>query len=104
MTEDVFEALDREQAAPLRAMENVRRARLAWDGSIRFSIRKVANVPTDPDKVKSGGLAPLIRIKGALGSPEIQSGIMLGKPFEDLTRDEQFRVVMAWINESGEAV
>ena len=104
MTEAVFDPLARARGCVIRERENVRRARRAWDGSIRHSMLKVANVGSEPDRVKSGGLAPLIRIKGSLGSPEIQSGIMLGKPFDELTFNEQFRVVSAWIAESGEAI
>lgn len=101
---DVLGALDREIAAPIRARENVARARAAWDGQTRFSMLKVANVGLEADRVKTGGPAPLVRVKGSPMAPEIQSGIMLGLLFDDLTRDEQFRVVKAWIENSGEAV
>jgi hypothetical protein len=101
---DVLDALDQAQGAPLRATENVKRARHAWDRQTRFSMLKVANVGLDADRVKTGGPAPLLRIKGSPMAPEIQSGIMLGKPWDDLTRDEQFRIVKAWIEQSGDAV
>lgn len=86
----------------LTASEAVRLASLWWDKTGRGLVHRKANESRAPDVVKGPGLngAPAIRIKP---TPErsVDSGVLDGRKWEDLTRREKLAVTKAWLAEFG---
>lgn len=80
----------------MKPREAARRASQWWDQTGRHLIPKALNEERTKDKVLAAGKrAPAMVIKGTV-QPVLQSGILNGRPFDDLSRDEKLQVVKHW--------
>lgn len=79
--------------------EAVRCAERWWEQFGRHMMKRVANTEQGKGKfIPVSAAGPAIAIKGEK-TVTIRSGILEGKPWDELTRDEKLRVVKNWDRE-----
>lgn len=79
--------------------EAVREAEIWWDTYARHMVKRVANSEETKGKfIPASPAGPAIVIRGEKVTT-IHSGVLEGKPWAELKRDEKLRVVKVWDRE-----
>jgi hypothetical protein len=74
----------------------VRKAALWWDLTGRHLVNKTINENTPAPRVRHGGKMPIMIAKAAT-EKDLNSGILLGRKWDDLTPAEMAQVVGAFV-------